>query len=65
MVGLRIIFFFKLFTNFLLDAFIHTPTHTGYRSDFMDKYLDMHNSDAVDVHYLTTTVAAEVKKDNS
>ena len=31
----------------------------------MDKYLDMHNSDAIDVHYLTTTVAAEVKKENS
>ena len=33
-------------------------------SDFMDKYLDMHSNDAVDTHYLTTTVAAEAKKDN-
>lgn len=30
----------------------------------MDKYLDMHSSDAVDIHYLTTTVTAEAKKEN-
>lgn len=31
----------------------------------MNKYLDMHSSDAIDLHYLTTTVAAEAKKENS
>ena len=30
----------------------------------MDKYLDMHSSDAVDVHYLTSTVATEARKEN-
>lgn len=30
----------------------------------MDKYLDMHHTEAMDIHYLTTTVAvqAEMKK---
>ena len=33
----------------------------------MDKYLDMHSSDAVDVHYMTSTVSvqAEMKKKES
>ena len=30
----------------------------------MDKYLDMHSNDAMDIHYMTTTVPAELKKDN-
>lgn len=36
-----------------------------HRSDFMDKYLDMHSNDAMDIHYMTTTVQAELKKENS
>lgn len=35
------------------------------RSDFMDKCLDMHGNDAMDIHYMTTTVQAELKRDNS
>ena len=32
----------------------------------MDKYLDMHGNDAaMDIHYMTTTVHAEMKKENS
>ena len=31
----------------------------------MDKYLDMHSNDAMDIHYMTTTVQAELKKESS
>ena len=34
-------------------------------SDFMDKYLDVYDPDAADLHYATTTVSAEVKKESS
>lgn len=29
----------------------------------MDKYLDMHGTDVADIHYMTTTAQAEMKKD--
>jgi dihydroxyacetone kinase len=50
-----------------ISRYGHMPL-PNYRSDFMDKYLDVHNSDAMDIHYLTTTVAAQAemkKKENT
>ena len=34
------------------------------RSDFMDRYLDLFASDSGDLQYATTSVYAEMKKDN-
>ena len=34
-------------------------------TDFMDKYINVYDSDAVELQYGTTTVYAEVKKESS
>lgn len=44
-------------------ALISWPVCLLYRSDFMERYLDLFSADAVDLQYATTTVHAEMKRD--
>ena len=41
----------------------HTPCMVQCSADFMDNYLNMQDSEATDLHYATTTVYAEHKKE--
>ena len=47
---------------YCFDKFNH---FCSVRSDFMEKYFDLYDNEAVDLHYGTTTVYTEVKKDSS